>query len=459
MQSVYQEVPPVAKGRQPFGRRRHFLARNSVAPPPVLLGIVIATSGKGVGVSGTSAARSPDPIDEAMQVTGSAGWLQLGAVGLALLAALVWAGLTDVPIKVKGRGILLGQNGVADVTLSARGRIGAIGVRPGDVVAEGDLIAEISQPDTEMQLSVREVQLREAVSRELALVAFRRRSATAQDSSAASRIAGARQRMELLAERERNLRERDAISNDLFRRGLSTRDVLLRNQSELTTVIDQIATARSEIVATENELNLQQVQSEKEFLAVREEITRLTADVEETRRLLRANRELRSPTSGRVIEVKAAQGDFVEAGAAVVSLVLAAEPGQIVAIAYVAPESGKEIRPGMRVEIAAGGVKPNEYGFITGRVTAVSDGPVTSAGMNRALRNDQLVRQLAAQGAPFQIEVALDRADTPSGFRWTASRGPPGRIDSGTPCEANVTTRASRLLGLVVPPLARFFPS
>jgi HlyD family secretion protein len=401
--------------------------------------------------------RGPDPIDEAMAVTSSAGWIALAAVAAVVLGAVAWAALADVPIKVKARGVLLSPEGVAEVSMGSRGRIERMDVRPGDLIEQGDLIAEIIQPDQEMQLAVKEVQLREARLREEGLIDVQARSRQAQANLVQARITSAQQRLGLYAEREKALRERENVLNGLLAKSLVGKEAVLRNHAELVGVLDQAAAAKTEIVTAANELHQQQIQGEKELLTVREELARLSAEVTETEALLTHNRELHSPFAGRVIEVKYNAGDFVEAGAPVIALDRAAERGHLMAVAFVPPDNGKEVRVGMNVQIAPSAVKANEYGFIVGRVTAVSDSAATSAGIQRVLRNDVLVKQLTGQGAPFQIGIKLDAADTPTGYRWTSSNGPQTPIDSGTPVEAYVVTRQSRALGLLVPPLARFF--
>ncbi len=82
-----------------------------------------------------------------MTVTSSAGWLQIYALALLILIATVWSLVVDIPIKVPGKGILLGQEGVAEITLPSRGTVLEMFVKPGDYVREGDVVAVINQPD------------------------------------------------------------------------------------------------------------------------------------------------------------------------------------------------------------------------------------------------------------------------------------------------------------------------
>ncbi len=398
-----------------------------------------------------------------MRVTSSAGWLQFGVLALLIVAAVAWACLTDIPIKIKAKGMLLGEQGIAEITLSTSGRVTEMDVQIGDYLKKGDLIAEVSQPDLEHELSLRESRLQELHAREAALRSFNKSKTDAQRAAAESRIRATKQRIQTLAEREQSLRAREANLLKLEQQGYVTKDTVLRNHIELTTTTDEMVSARNEVEIIQNDLRLNEVDQKKELSAVREEISTLTSEVAQTRALLVNSREVRSPYSGRVIEVKFSLGEYAQTGSPMVSLVRGSgdeqADGKLIAIAYVAPDQGKDIRPGMRVEVAPSSVQANEYGFIVGIVKSVSDAPATTAGMMRVLKNDQLVRQLSQQGAPFQVEVELAASATPSGYRWTSSNGPNTTINSGTPCETRFVTRERRLLGLVIPSLAWLFSS
>jgi HlyD family secretion protein len=403
---------------------------------------------------------SPDSVDELISVTSTAGWLQLSAIGAIVLGLIVWSAVTDIPIKIKTRGMVLGSEGVAEVTMSARGRLTELNVKPGDVVKKGDLIALVAQPELESQIALRETQLRDAQAREDSLMQFTKRSAQAQNSAAASRIKSAEERIGLLASREKLLAEHDAAIHGLAANGNIGRDAVVRSEADLGAVREQLASARSEISAAQSDLKLQDAQRDKDLTDVKQEIVRITAEIGKQQAFLKDTEELHSPYAGQVIEVKHTEGDFVEPGAAVLALVQAGngDPhAHLVAVTFAPPESGKEIQIGMPVNVAPAGVRSNEYGYIRGRVREVSDAPATSAGMLRVLKNDTLVRQLSQNGAPFEVDIELERANTPSGFAWTSSQGPKRELKSGTPADADIVVKQSRLLGVILPPLARFF--
>jgi len=405
---------------------------------------------------------SPDPVNEAMALTSSAGWLQLSVLGVLVLVAIIWSAVVDIPMKVKASGILLGEYGVADITLSSRGRVIDMRVRLGDEVKKGDIIAIISQADLAMQLSSKETALRGARERESLLLRYNKQSSDAQGAAVESRAQSAEQRVTTLSERRKWLQERQDNLERMMKDGFVAQETVLRNKAELTEVVNQIATARSDATSGRNDFKVQDVQRQKELTNAQEEVARLTAEVADTRKLLSDNSEVRSPYAGRVMEVKYGQGEYVEVGNPMVSLIRSGDDGiggdnRVVAEVFVQPDSGKEVKVGMRVDVAPASVRSDEYGFIKGRVIAVSEAPATSAGMMRVLKNDQLVKQLSQQGAPFEVKVELEPANTRSGFAWTSSQGPKTAINSGTPCDAFFVVRQRRLLGLVIPPLAHLF--
>lgn len=165
-----------------------------------------------------------------------------------------------------------------------------------------------------------------------------------------------------------------------------------------------------------------------------------------------------SSYTGQVIEIQAGAESLVELGDAILSVEVHDEIGanDLQVILYLAPADGKQIVPGMNVQISPSTVKAEEYGYLTGRVVRVGEFPATQQGMLRVLNNPDLVTLLSAGGAPIEVRVDLviDPATT-SGYRWTSPAGPPVELDSGTLVQAWIATREIAPISFLLPVISR----
>jgi HlyD family secretion protein len=158
-----------------------------------------------------------------------------------------------------------------------------------------------------------------------------------------------------------------------------------------------------------------------------------------------------SPVAGRLVDLRVAPGQLVEAGVALASVEAA---GRLEAVVYVAAADGKRVRPGMRVELLPSSVRAEDSGYLLGVVQAVSAYPATRDGMTATLGARELAERFAVRGAPYEVLVRLRRdPDRPDRPRWSSSRRPPP-VDSGTLCTARIVTRAERPIDLVFAPPA-----
>jgi multidrug efflux pump subunit AcrA (membrane-fusion protein) len=162
---------------------------------------------------------------------------------------------------------------------------------------------------------------------------------------------------------------------------------------------------------------------------------------------------VRSPFAGRVLEIKVGAGDVVNRGTPLVSLQLVDdEKSGLEAVVYVPAASGHNITAGMPVQISPASAAREEYGFLLGKVTAVSGFPATREGMMRVLANASLVDSLSSGGAPFAIQAELLPDSTSrSGYRWSSSKGSRATINSGTLCEVLIKVREERPIEMVLP--------
>lgn len=409
---------------------------------------------------------TPEQLDQAIRVTSPSGWIGLLTVLVLIVAALIWGILGTVPIKVAGRGILLAPAGVLDVVSDSQGRVVELLVAPGDAVARDQVVATVAQPDLRQKRDTLKAEHAELTAQRDRIQSFHQRETRVRDAVVEQRKANAHQSVEFLQDRLRWLTEREGYESDLLRRGLIPRQRHIDTQIEINTVRESIARTANSVREADLELDQQDIARQREILSLDLRIEAAWREVQNLDDQIRRRSEVRSPYAGRVVEMKVNEGEIVNTGSTLFSLLPPDSGGlptpqslpglsdDLIAILFVPPAEGKKVRPGMEVQIAPATVKREEYGFMQGVVGSVAEIPSTPAGMLRILKNNRLVDTLSTDGAPFQVTVRLRRNPaTPSGFQWSSSRGPDIVIDSGTPCDGTVTVREMTLIGLAIPAL------
>jgi len=112
----------------------------------------------------------------------------------------------------------------------------------------------------------------------------------------------------------------------------------------------------------------------------------------------------------------------------------------------------------MEAKISPSTVKPEEFGFIKGKVTYASDFPDTPAELMRNFENEVLVKALTEAGPVTELHIEMDKnLKTPSGYQWSSPKGPSVTISGGTLCTAEIVTRWQAPITLVLPFLRRAF--
>jgi biotin carboxyl carrier protein len=145
---------------------------------------------------------------------------------------------------------------------------------------------------------------------------------------------------------------------------------------------------------------------------------------------------------GTVLALLVKLGSYVDAGTPVATIEPAGSDLQVVM--FVGASDGKQVRPGMTVFVAPSTTPSSQFGTMTGTVVEVSRLTVSAEQLGVTLgTNSPLIKALLDRGPALEVVVQLERANTPSGFRWTASSGPAFPITSGTLADASVVIDAS----------------
>jgi HlyD family secretion protein len=393
---------------------------------------------------------SPEQLDQLVQVTNPRGWLALGALGAMLLTAIGWGIWGSIPTEATGEGILIRQGGVSDVVTAANGQVAEVLVNVGDVVKKGQPVTRIRQDSLIRQIRDNEAKQAALKSEYATLQRSAEEQKRLRDRDLAQQRANLEHSIEALEKDVALLRDRMDAQKGLLDDGLVTKQAFLATQQELNAKRGQLAQQKLDL----NGLELKRLEADQQLaqqLEVRQTALRdLDLQTRELGAQLGENVNVLSPFSGRVLEIMATPGNVVTPGTPVLSVEVLSE--DLMAVFFVPASAGKKVQPGMVVQVSPSTVKREEFGSILGRVTWVAEFPSTARGMTRLLANEALVQKLMQAGPPIQVNVLLERDPaTPSGFRWSSSRGPNLKISSGTLAAGDIVVRREAPLNLVIP--------
>ena len=105
----------------------------------------------------------------------------------------------------------------------------------------------------------------------------------------------------------------------------------------------------------------------------------------------------------------------------------------------------------MNIAVIPSTVKQEEYGFIQGIVTSVSDYPVTPQYLQAVMQNQALAQQFA-NSSPIEVKLSMvPDPTTETGFHWSSSRGPDDTLTPGITTTGFVIVRSQRPIEMIVP--------
>lgn len=394
---------------------------------------------------------SPERLDQLIPVIRPYDWIAFAALTTLMALGLVWSVVGVVPTRVKGAGILISTGGrVVDAVAAGDGIVQVVKVSAGAVVAKGDVLAEIDNPDLTQTLASARAVLAERQAQATALAAQVEQNVAALEQSLSARRRLLEARAADAEARTRAVEKELAKETELFDRRLISRQKLDESRQALASTRQVALEARSQISQAESETVSQRNAADRELRAAAERSAEARRRVEEISAQSRQRGVVTSSVDGRVTEVKVAPGARVQAGLPLVAVESGVTGLEV--LLYLPPDRGKQAKVGMEVRVAPSTVTKEEFGTIVGTLVEVSDFPSTPQAMLAMLQNERLVAQFSQKGPPFVARVALRRdTATASGYAWTGGAGPATTLASGTLADAEVTVARRAPITYVLP--------
>jgi HlyD family secretion protein len=394
-----------------------------------------------------------EQLDHLMKVTASKDWIILAVIGSLTVTALLWSIFGQLPIRVNGQGILIRSGGIFEIVSLGSGQITEINVDVDGLVATGDIIARISQPIQHTRLKQARAEVGEMKQELQHLRNSVEKSLHMQQIHSDNERINLMKSIDFEQERLHWLREKQASQDILMQQGLITKQSLVNTKQEINTCKERIENDKNRLQQLAISNFQMKDQKEREIRNSEQQLLRQQRDLQTLEKVYEESTLVISPYTGRILEVTADIGKSAHVGDSLMSLELSEENGvKLEAVIFVSPAEGKKVQPGMNIHISPSTVKSEEYGFMLGLVSRVSEFPATTDGMMRLLHNQNLVQTLTAGGAPIQIHAELlPDSGTQSGFAWSSSKGPPTGIHSGTVCSARIVISEKSPIHLLIP--------
>ncbi len=403
---------------------------------------------------------TPEKLDQLIKVTSPKAWIALLVIIFALGTGIGWAFFGNVKTKLNVVGVLLGGE-IHEVVSTSQGQLTNLKITIGEDISKGDIIATIEQPELFQQveelkasLEERNYELKQLLSYGNQDTRLQRELIQQQRKSIELQIGTDKKNLDFLGNQLKT-------ENNLLKKGLITRSQVVNTQQQMEGSKNSIENLKAQLVQTSSQrLNLgfdlkQKINIQKQRIA---ETERRLEHLEE-RYDIQTN--IRSPYEGQVVEVLTDAGIMVSQGSPLFKLKnlnQIAGGNKLRGVLYIPSKDGKKIKEGMEALVVPSTVQPQEHGFMKGKVTYVSDFPITQKGMMTSVKNDQLVQGLLQMGALFEVYVEFEKdTESFSGFKWTSAQGPKILINEGTSCMGKITVRTEPPATIVIPALKKFF--
>jgi len=393
---------------------------------------------------------STDDLDQASSLIRFRSFLFLFVFVILIGIGVVCAIFVKVPIKVSGPAVLWSDVGVLQIAAKDPGSVTSIKVKVGDRVQVGQVIALLDQSRVQDQLSSAQHKLKvlQTYIGDIENLQTRDKEKRKEFQQSIEEI---QQSSDLL--NKARLKRLQLRKNEL--RKLHEDGFILFDQ--YNTFVNQIEDTESAIINDQRDVvrelkeeNNKLTSDHRELLQKKLEADQLSSEVTLLQSQLADQGELTSRINGRVVEITSSVGDFLSPGSPVVLVQPDSKEEEMTFVVFISSEQVKPVHEGMRTELELSAFPPTKFGKLVAEVKSVSPMPLSSSGLMKELRNDQLVERITQAGSPFMVKVDILR--NPDGsLLWSSASSTERKLQVGMVGEGSVITRYERLVWLMLP--------
>ncbi|RSK47577.1 NHLP bacteriocin system secretion protein [Hymenobacter rigui] len=402
---------------------------------------------------------TPEKLDQLIQVTSPRAWIALLVVFVALGTGVAWSVFGRVSTKLNVTGVVLGGE-VHEVVATSQGQLTELHVSISDKVKKGAIIATVQQPELLQKIEDAKAILAEQKLEMNKLVSYGSKGTMLEGELMSQNRVSIQGEVE--AEKKKLIFLKSQLESEtrLLEKGLIVKAQLASTKQQIDAsknTMERLKGQMAEVSSRQHDVGFgiqQKIAIQKQRIAEAERNFQFLNERYDTQS------NIKSAYSGEVVEVLADAGSMVGAGTPLFKLKNQSgeESGTLKGVLYIPSQDGKKIKRNMEAFVVPSTVQPQEYGFMKGKVTYVSDFPITQQGMMISVKNDQLAKGLLSMGPLFEVHVEFEKdSNSFSGFKWTSAKGPDISIKEGTSCMGQITIKQENPITIVVPAFKKFF--
>ena len=395
---------------------------------------------------------SPEQLDQAITVINHHGWISLVALGVLLVAAIIWGIFGRIPEKVNGSGLLINSSELMSVTYNYGGTIRNVFLSNGQDVHKGQVIARIEREDLLENIQIATQRLSNLQQTYDTTTPLINRQADMTDDMLAKSESDFRSQIENVSRQIETAKRKEKNMKELFDDGLITEMEYLEAHKEVLSMEMQKQSAEQQLLNAGVNRVRTSTESKQEKMNLQHQIAEAKKQLEIERKNYQIATKIVSPVSGKIYEISVARGSYVPPGSTVAIVEpISSDGGTLQAVMYFPVKDGKRIKRGMNIAVIPSTIKQEEYGYIQGIVTSVSDFPVSPQYLQTVMQNPALAQGFAAD-PPIEVRISMvTDPTTETGFHWSSSRGPNDTLTPGIPTTGFVIVRSQRPIEMIVP--------
>ena len=375
------------------------------------------------------------------------------ALGVLLVAAIIWGIFGRIPEKVNGAGLLINSSDLMSVTYSYGGTIKNVFLESGMEVQKGQIIARIEREDLLESIQVANLKLEILQQTYDTSTPLITRQVDMTDEMLAKSEKDFQTQIVNVSNQLDTAKRKEKTMKELFDDGLITEMEYLETRKEVLSMEMQKQSAEQQLlnagvnrVKTSSDLK-------QEKMNLQHQIDEAKKQLEIAQRNYQIATKIVSPVAGKIYEVSVARGSYVAPGSTVAIVEPYLTDGETLrAVMYFPVKDGKRVKRGMNIAVIPTTTKQEEYGFIQGIVTSVSDFPVSPQYLQTVMQNPVLAQSFTAESSPIEVRISMvPDPTTETGFKWSSSRGPNDTLTPGISTTGFVIVRSQRPIEMIVP--------